>query len=188
MMKLDGSGDTGGCAMSITSAVAILFSVSWSDTCPRSDLHSAFCILHSAFCILHLARLHLARSLRRHSVGRTVRTKVRTKLLATLFLFFGGCVIYFYAAPRTQCAQNFVAAGYDFVAILKSFDDFDVGGGGDSGVDGHEFGFMIAQDEDALNFFFVFIVVFVFRRIVLRRRLHRSLFIFGNQVFLAANG
>src|SRR5579872_1734642 len=144
--------------MLITSAVAILFSISSSDTCPRSDL-----------CC-------------RLSIGRSAGAKVRPS--TAFFFFLWGGVVYFYAGARTQRAQHFVAAGDDFVALFQSLDHFDVGGACDPGVDRNKFCFVIAQYEYALNFLVVFYFGSFHRW---GCRLHRTFFILSNQISLATN-
>src|SRR5580692_225872 len=135
-MKFSGENDTTGCDMLITSAVAILFSVSSSDTCPRSDL----------FCYP-----------RRLSIGRSMATKVRLNLLAALFFFLlGRGIIHFHVTARTQRAQNLVTAGHDLVALFKSLDHFNIGCASDPGVHRDEFRFMIAQHEDPLDLLLLF--------------------------------
>src|SRR5579862_4298279 len=144
--------------MLITSAVAILFSISSSDTCPGSDL-----------CC-------------RLSIGRAAGAKVRPS--AGFFLFLWGGVIYFYAGAGTQRAQHFVAAGDDFVAFFQSLDDFNIGGACDARVYRNEFGFVVAQHEDALNFLVIFYFVF---RGLRGCGLDRTFFVCWNQIGLATN-
>src|SRR5579863_7536838 len=128
-MKFSGENDTTGCARLITSAVAMLFSVSSSDTCPRSDL-----------C-----------SLRRLSIGRSMGAKVRPNLRAALFFFLlGRGVVHLHATARTQCTQYFVTPGHDFVTLFKSLHHFDIGCASNPGVHCDEFRFMVAQNEYAL--------------------------------------
>src|SRR5579864_7668523 len=163
-MKASGGADTAGCAMLITSAVAIIFSVSSSDTCPRSDLAAPFA---------------------GSSLDVPSARRLETKLLAALFFFLlGSGVIYFYTAARTQGTQHFIAAGHDLVTLFKSLDHFNIGRARDTGVDWHELGFVVAKDKYALNF----LLVFILGRVRLRRgRLHRTLFILWNQIRLSAN-
>src|SRR3979409_2258897 len=80
---------------------------------------------------------------------------LREILLTAFFFLLGGRIIYFDACSRLQCTQNLVTASNHFITLLQAFGDFYVGGSADSGVDGDELGFVIANYEHALNFFFL---------------------------------
>src|SRR5580704_9144408 len=60
-------------------------------------------------------------------------------------------VIDLHARLGLERAQRFVAAHDDFVALLQSLGDFDVGHAGNSGFDGAEEGLLAVHHEHALN-------------------------------------
>src|SRR6185437_15581112 len=77
-----------------------------------------------------------------------------TQLLTRLIIAFGLLrrgVIHLYARLRLERAQCFVAANHDFVALLKSFSDLDVGHAGDTRLDRAEKRLLPIDHEHALN-------------------------------------
>src|SRR5258708_38163038 len=63
-------------------------------------------------------------------------------------------VVHFHAGAVAQRTQHFVTAGDNFVAGLQSVFHFNFRGASESGLDDLEFGFLVTDDEDALELFF----------------------------------
>src|ERR1700733_4184361 len=60
-------------------------------------------------------------------------------------------VVHFYRSPRPQCAERFVAANDDFVAILQSAGNFYIRHACDARLDRDELGLLRANNKNTLD-------------------------------------
>src|SRR6476469_3350046 len=78
-----------------------------------------------------------------------------TRRLRGFFLFLRRGVVHPHAGAIAQGPKHLVAAGHDLVALLQTFQHFNVAGAGNAGLDRHECGFLVANYENALQLLLV---------------------------------
>src|SRR4051794_11269945 len=100
------------------------------------------------------------------------KTPKCSRLRLILILLLRSLVVDLHAGAVAQRAQNLIAAGYDFVPFFETVGYFDVGGAGNACLDRLEFSLSVMKNEDSLNLFFRFCLVF---RVGRTCRLHSAL-------------
>src|SRR5580704_539563 len=81
----------------------------------------------------------------------TFSVLLESTLASRRIFALGFGIIYLNGSARAQGAQRFVAADYDLVAVFQAIRDLNVSNSGDARLYRDEFGFLSADNENALN-------------------------------------